>query len=269
MTAPLHPDSPIVARLYVRSGAARWGVTAERFAAALAAGLERVANPDSLHVEDLALAVACADGIDAAWEHFVLTHRPLLYRAADAIDRHGGGRELADELYAELFGKSLFKYFHGRSRLDTWLRAVLAQRHIDRLRASRHTDPLPNDDGPAALTTTARAPDPDAARFGEAMRQALAAAIDGLDARDRLRLRLYYAQGLKLAAIGKVLGEHEGSVSRHLTRTRGMIRDAVESTLRTRHGFDDREVAECFAQVAEDPGGLDLGKIGLQARSNE
>src|SRR5471032_2333407 len=113
-----------------------------RFADALDASAERgCADRDSralerclsaLHLEDLALACACAAGDEGAWEHFVLEHRPLLYRAADAIDPGGGARELADSLYADLFGlrdregerQSLFRYFHGRSRLSTWLRAV-------------------------------------------------------------------------------------------------------------------------------------------------
>jgi len=38
------------------------------------------------HLEDLALACACASGHEGAWEHFVREYRPLLYRAADAID---------------------------------------------------------------------------------------------------------------------------------------------------------------------------------------
>ncbi len=50
---------------------------------------------DSLHVEDLALATACAVGADAAWEHVITTLRPTLYAAA---------RELADTLWAELYG---------------------------------------------------------------------------------------------------------------------------------------------------------------------
>ena len=97
----------------------------------------------SLHLEDLALACACADGDEAAWEHFVREYRPSLYRAADALDPSGRARELADSLYADLYGtteragerRSLFRYFHGRSSLPTWLRAVLAQRHVDAIRA--------------------------------------------------------------------------------------------------------------------------------------
>jgi hypothetical protein len=51
---------------------------------------------DALHLEDLALACACAHGLEPAWEHFIREHRPVLYRAADAIDPSGGSRDLAD-----------------------------------------------------------------------------------------------------------------------------------------------------------------------------
>src|SRR5262245_36128980 len=156
-------DGALAARLYRRAGADRWGVAPEAFTRALAAsaasaGGERELGPrdvtrllESLHLEDMALAVACAEGHEAAWEHFVREFRPVLYRSADAIDPGGGARELADSLYADLYGlderngqrRSLFAYYHGRSRLATWLRAVLAQRHVDRFRAQRRLDPLP------------------------------------------------------------------------------------------------------------------------------
>ena len=109
----------------------------ERFAEALERSAERGANLDKLHLEDLALACGCAVGDEGAWEHFIREQRPTLYRAADALDPGGGARELADSIYGELFERSLFRYFHGRSSLATWLRAVLAQRHVDRLRAGR------------------------------------------------------------------------------------------------------------------------------------
>src|SRR4029077_12295537 len=134
-----------------------------------------------LHVEDLALAVACADGCEAAWDHFVREHRPALYRAAEAIDRSGGARDLADSLYAELFGlrerdgerQSLFRYFHGRSSLTTWLRAVLAQRHICRLRSTRRLDALPDEESAEALPAAALPPDPDRPRYVTIIQDAL------------------------------------------------------------------------------------------------
>ena len=93
--------------------------------------------------------------------------------AADALDRSGGARELADSLYADLYGveqrdgqrQSLLRYFHGRSSLATWLRAVLAQRHVDRVRVERRTEPLPEE---LLAKTAPTARDPDCARFRRA-----------------------------------------------------------------------------------------------------
>ena len=42
--------------------------------------------------------------------------------------------------------QSLFRYFQGRSSLATWLRAVLAQRYVDRQRALRRLAPLADGD---------------------------------------------------------------------------------------------------------------------------
>src|SRR3984885_15618484 len=97
---------------------------------------------DSLHAADLALACACSEGNPAAWDFFMARFRPELYRAGRAIAGEATGRELVDSLYAELYGlrevegrrKSLFDYFLGRSKLTTWLHAILAQRHVDGLR---------------------------------------------------------------------------------------------------------------------------------------
>jgi RNA polymerase sigma-70 factor (ECF subfamily) len=266
------------ARLYARTRAAQWGLPIEAFASALERSVRHAfaeGEPstsdverylEKLHLEDLALATACASGVDAAWDHFVREHRPSLYRAAGAIDRHGGGRELADSLYAELFGlrerdgarQSLFRYFHGRSSLGSWVRAVLAQRHVDALRASRRLDPLPDDDGPGALKAAPNASDAAVSAYHLAMHAALTLAIAALVPRDRLRLACYYAQNMKLAAIGRLLGEHEASVSRHLTRVRGEIRVAVETHLRAVAGYDEVTVADCFRTVAGDSGALDL-----------
>jgi RNA polymerase sigma-70 factor (ECF subfamily) len=215
--------------------------------------------------QDLELARACADGDEAAWERFVLEYRPILYRAADALDPSGGARELADGLYAELYGMrerdgrrhSLFTYFHGRSSLATWLRAVLAQRFVDRKRVERRLAPLPEveraDEAPVS-----RSPDPERDRYLPLVEQALARAIARLDDRDRLRLGCYYVQELTLAQIGRSLHEHEATVSRHLSRTRRLLRADVERQLREDAGLTAAQMARCFELAADDPGPLDL-----------
>jgi RNA polymerase sigma-70 factor (ECF subfamily) len=232
---------------------------------------------ESPHAADLELAARCAAGDPAAWERFVLEYRPVLYRAADALDRGGGARELADSLYAELYGikdrpgdrRSLFDYFHGRSSLGTWLRAVLAQRYVDRLRAQRRFEPLPDEEIETAIEVGAgglaadrgEPPDPDRARYVMLVRQALGCAVGRLAARDRLRLASYYVQELTLAETGRLLKEHEATVSRQLARTRRAIRSAVERQLRDEAGLNDDQVAACFEWVAGDPGSLDLKKV--------
>lgn len=277
-------DSATARRLYRDADAARWDVSIERLTVAIEHGVARVfrtrpiAEPElgrhlaSLHLKDLALACACADGHEAAWDHFVREYRPVLYKAAAALDPSGGARDLADGLYAELFGltsrdgarRSHLEYFHGRSSLATWLRAVLSQRYVDRVRTARRLAPLPEDESPAALASPAPPRSGDHARFVVQVRDALRESVARLPARDRLRLGCYYAQHLTLAEIGRALGEHEATVSRHLARTRKTIRAEVERRLRDA-GFDERGVAECFAAVAADPGPLDVADLLVPA----
>ena len=266
-------DRASVERLYHRADAVRWQLSIDDFARALERSVTKAfagRTPsardvqryvDSLRHADLALACACAAGHEAAWDHFVLEYRPVLYRAADALDPSGGARELADSLYADLFGletdASLFRYFHGRSSLATWLRAVLAQRLVDRVRAGARTAPLP-DEEPAAPTH--QAPDPDRGRYLTLIHKALGEAVANLDARARLRIRYYYVQRLTLADTGRLLGEHEASVSRHLSAARKAIRRDVERRL-SASGLAREEIAQCFACVAEDAGPLDLDRL--------
>ena len=76
-----------------------------------------------------------------------------------------------------------------------------------------------------------------------------------LDANDRLRLRLYYGQSLKLARIGTLFGESEATASRKLERARRAVRDAVERRLRDEHRLSPEAIRACFA-AAESTGRL-------------
>jgi RNA polymerase sigma factor (sigma-70 family) len=173
--------------------------------------------------------------------------------------------ELAESIYAELFGleerdgerRSLFDYFHGRCTLVGWLRAVLAQRLVDRARSSRRVEQLRDD---RAETAAAGAPayDPDRPRYVTLVRRALASALSSLVPRDRLRLALYYTDQMRLAACGRVLGESEATVSRKLERTRRDLRRAIEDRLRRQDGLSEAEIAACFDYGRSD-GSFDLG----------
>ena len=152
-------DARLVERLYRQAKAGRWRTPVDDFARAIEASVERgLGGPPqdsralerylaSLHLEDLALACACAAGHDEAWSTSC-EQRPC------SIGRRrprptGGARELADS-YADLFESGSgaapfpFRYLRAEQPHMTWLRAVLAQRHVDRLRANARLEPLPD-----------------------------------------------------------------------------------------------------------------------------
>jgi RNA polymerase sigma factor (sigma-70 family) len=297
-----HPSQ--LKALYDRAHAFRWSLELDCFREALSRSANsrfRNAPPsdddvarylDSLHIEDLALACACSEGCEAAWDFFMASYREDLYRAARAIVGHAAGeaqaRDLADSLYSELYGlseqgvvrRSLFDYFHGRSKLSTWLRAVLAQRRVDAIRASRRTESLDEcEDGhaprelPADAGKGANGPldaDPDRARYLALLEAALAEALAALVPRDRLRLSYYYVHERTLAEIGRILSEHEATVSRHLDRIRRELRSAVVERLRTgcprvdgvaaRDALSEAQIDLCFEYAMGDwP--FDLGRV--------
>lgn len=224
---------------------------------------------DSLHAADLALACACSEGNAAAWDFFMARYRPELYRAGRVIAGDAAGRELADSLYAELYGlrevagqrKSLFDYFLGRSKLTTWLHAILAQRHVDGIRRARRTEPLEEGEAGERIYTaqqsslgnaSATSPDPERNRFLAILQAALTAVLNTLEPRDRLRLAYYYVEGLTLAEIGRLVGEHEATVSRKLERTRRDIRKRVEGALRQEKKLSAAQLQLCYEYAQEE-----------------
>jgi len=268
----------LATELHREAMCARWGLPPEAFAESLRRSAEKRfggAQPDpsdvevylkSLHLEDLGLACACSEGIEQAWEFFIAHFRQDLRNAASAMLR-GSGRaddaraeELADSLYAELYGvrsgadgrrKSLFEYFHGRSKLSTWLRAVLAQKQVDMFRTSGRTVSLDAEmegDVPRDLASRVKSvradPDPDRERYIGRFERALSTALASLAPRERMILACYYVDRLTLAEIGRMLREHESTVSRHLERMRRALREGVTQVLR-------RESPACNGHPAE------------------
>src|SRR5881296_1126277 len=285
LSHPFDDQAPLLDWLYAQSQAGRWKISRQRFAAVLERSAKKTLSPgtvtpqklqeylNALHLEDLALATACADGSEIAWEHFFATYRAYLRAASAAILRCSAGsaeaRDLADSLFTDLYGladgkgsdRSLFRYFHGRSSLKTWLRAVLAQRHIDSIRASRRFEELAEDEAAEAerkpsFGQQVQPADPHRELYVSLFTGALQVALDRLQPLEKDRLRLYYAEEKTLAEIGRLLGEHESSVSRHLDRVRRDLRQSVEEILRcgfvaangspAQPGLSDAEIALCF-----------------------
>jgi RNA polymerase sigma-70 factor, ECF subfamily len=176
----------------------------------------------SLHLRDLALARACACGDEAAWNTFLRELSGPMRQAAIAITRSASaGEDLADSLYAELFGlserggvrRSPLATYSGRGSLMGWLRATLAQRHVDRHRATHRESTLEGDNIPAA----ASAPQPDPQTLMHLSR-ALAVTLGALSAEDRFLLSAYFLDGRTLLELARLLRVHEATISRRVRR---------------------------------------------------
>lgn len=267
-------DRRLLDELWCASDAPGWGLERDEFDRIMAeAGISQnfgldpgvAATPRQqaeffrgLHLSDLVLARACAAGNEPAWEHFIAQHRQPLIRAAISITGSETlGRDLADQLYAELFGLNtrdgerrcpLLSY-RGRGSLIGWLRTTLAQRHVDHHRRSRREQPLEEIEVPAA-DAPQQTPVAELSQLERAIEQALLEQ----DAEERFLLAAYYLDGQTLLQIARVLGVHEATVSRKLRRATEDTRKQVVRNLE-REGLSRRAAQEA---LGADPRDLDV-----------
>ena len=225
----------------------------------LTAGLAAEATPTqqaaffgTLHMADLVLARACAAGNERAWERFIALYRQSLLRAGMAITGNESlGRELADGLYAELYGLTVregerrcpLDSYSGRGSLMGWLRTTLAQRHVDHHRRTHREESLEDSaDCLAAGSGTKTEAD------GKAL-PLLAAAVEEVLEKEapeeKFLLASYYLDGRRLHEIAAVMGVHEATVSRKLKRTTASVRKQIVRSLE-RRGMSRRAAEEAL-----------------------
>ena len=242
-------------------------------------------NPNAAHIEienfvheiradDLCLIVACERGDERAWEDLVANFDSTVKSAARKMSSNNEDAEdLASSIWAELYGlrqdkdgnkKSKLAYYSGRGSLAGWLRAVVSQLAVDQFRKQSKFVQIEEDREFEKLANEAAHGDNN--YFGSHddnaedlliekqtssdVSDALATAIAELEAEDRLILKLYYFDDLKLKDIAATFGYHEATASRKLTRIQTDIRKSVERQLRTRHGWTDSEVKRHLSDTA-------------------
>jgi RNA polymerase sigma-70 factor (ECF subfamily) len=228
---------------------------------------------DGLHADDLCLVIACQRGDQAAWSELVEGYNATVKSAARAASPNEEmAEDLAQSIWAELHGLKIREdgqpagklgYYSGAGSLGGWLRAVVGQLAIDRHRREAR---LVHPEEDADLDRLSRegesqdghgfhsAPNPEellaSNRAGSAVETAFATALAELEAEDRLLVKLYYFDGLRLREAGAVLGVHEATASRRLTRIHGDIRKRVEAILTSEHGWTRDEARKSLSQVA-------------------
>ena len=228
-----------------------------------------------LRADDLCLIVSCERGDESAWSDLVKSFDATVKSAARKISQNNDDAEdLASSIWAELHGlrhdkdgklRTKLAYYSGRGSLAGWLRAVVSQLAIDEYRKqsklvqieeTREFENLANASSEKSENNSvvAHSDDPEQI-FSEKQTQkdiseALKQAVALLEAEDKLILKLYYFDDLKLKDIGATLGFHEATASRKLVRVQTEIRKSVERILKTRHGWNETEVKRYLSETA-------------------
>ncbi|HKC65733.1 MAG TPA: sigma-70 family RNA polymerase sigma factor [Pyrinomonadaceae bacterium] len=230
---------------------------------------------DGLHADDLCLIVACERGDQQAWSDLVAQYGATVRSAArSASSNEDAAEDLAQSIWAELHGlrtrddgrpQGKLAYYSGRGSLGGWLRAVVGQLAVDQHRKSSRLvqteldsdfDRLARDSHQSeeAFSAHAAAPDPETAlanqRASGDVEAALAGALSELAPEDRLLVKLYYFDGLRLREAGAVLGVHEATASRRLTRIHAEVREHVSSILMKEHGWTQGETSRSLSEAA-------------------
>jgi len=263
------PDA-FIAQLHVKSRAEDFGFSATEFTAMLneLAGklVPGVAKPalenfyNSLRIEDLALARACAAGHERAWEVFMQRFREKLYDVARQITREDSrGRELADSVYADLYGTksregerfSKLTLYSGRGSLDGWLRTVLAQEYVNNYRKQRRLVSL-DEESEDGLQFAAANAEPLPAKDSR-LDRAVGEVLRALSLEDRFVLSSYFIDERTLAQIAKALGVHESTISRKIEKLTKGIRKQILKNL-VQQGMSRRQAEEALEVDVRDLG---------------
>lgn len=275
-----HPSGTVLAackRLFERSQAAVFGLGCEQFQSILIDIADHY-SPDvpesellkfleTLRVEELALARGCVAGNEKAWETFLNKYRSLLYGAAYSVAKEESvAKELADSLYAELYGLpkdsgrrvSKLEYYKGRGSLEGWLRTVLAQEYVNRYRRTKHQVSLEEKVEAGVQFPAVEAPQN--SQPISAMEDATAKALAGLEAEDRLLLTAYFLDGRTLAEIGRMMRVHESTISRKLDRLTVALRKSIRKELLAR-GLSPRQADELMQE-------MDVRDLNVNVRAN-
>jgi len=228
----------------------------------------------SLKLEELALARGCAAGHERAWEVFLTRYREKLFEMALSIAREAAtARELADSLYADLYGVSSrgervskLASYTGRGSLEGWLRTVLAQEFVNRYRKQRRTASLDEEieqgrqfaaqqQDPAGKGASLETDPPIDPRLD----QSITSVLDSLTSEDRYVLASYFLDGRTLAEVARTLGLHESTISRRVDKLARGLRKQILSEL-GRRGMTRRQAEECLDTDVRDL------KVDLRAR---
>lgn len=236
---------PLVASIFSRCTEAspNFGVTLECFEKSLARAVRKylfVGGGDEpptkteielflneLNINDLFMAIACANGAERAWWEFDQQHRTYLERVARHLaSSEMNASEVVDSVYVELYGtrivdgvrQSKFASYTGKGSLRGWLRTIVWHALVDLHRASHDEVSLDEmtenvGEGYAQSTFLVSPQGGENEMLDELVREryrratvnALETSFSALDDHEKLLLLYYHVENMKLREIARIV----------------------------------------------------------------
>jgi len=234
----------------------------DRFERAVAARLGEAPTAAvlaALHTDDLWLACACADGDAAALAAFEAHCGPTIERAiatagiptAERADLVQVVRQRL--LVAPVDGPPRIATYSGRGSLVSWARVVATREAMRAL--PRTARELAAEDEELARVV-APSDDPELGYlkrlYREELKQALAAAVDALDDRDRLLLRQHLIDRVGIDQLAAQHAVHRATVARWIEAAREAVVAATQRELLRRLRLTRSELASVLHLIRSD-----------------
>ncbi len=181
----------------------------------------------SIQLDDLFLALACANGNERAWWEFDQQHRSYLERVSRHLASSDlNAQEVVDLVYVELYGTrvvegervSKFATYSGKGSIRGWLRTVIWHSLVDLHRASHDSvslDEMTENVGEGHAHSNFAEMDLGGEdqmmdqvtkdRYRNATVSAIQSAFTELDSHEKLLLLYYHVENLKLREIARLV----------------------------------------------------------------
>ncbi|MCY1001911.1 transcriptional regulator [Myxococcus sp. MISCRS1] len=240
------------------------------FARHLGALLARAADPrltlERLHSRDLALALACAEGVPAAR---ALLEQEVFRELHVPLSRIHPSPMFVDEVLQVLRANLLMPRTDAPSRLLGYAGSgpLLHWVSISAVRLALRMRKALGDESLVDAEVLAAHPAPGGLELGfvreEArghVRAAFVRAVASLDDEDRELLRLHFVERLSLERMGALFGLHKSTLSRRLSAVQSLLEKRTRRALTERLSLPEPEVDSLMRAIQ---GRLDLSLSGL------
>jgi len=259
---------PLLSELVERACAAWPGIAFDREALGIYLGR----RGDLTHLEDLALAWACARADRAALTFF---DAHIVERAVTAAAaRRNLSQATLDEvkqlvrqrlLLGEPGRPARIAEYAGEAPLATWAKVVALRLALNHLRAEHREA----ERAPEALPELMSTHEPDLAllkrRWGPRLNEAVTGAFESLDPHAKRLLRLHCLEGVTLPALAKLTGLGRSTVALHVSQAKAHV---LEETRRRLGAQLPPEALDSLLGLATDALEVSLSRVLASANGN-